>query len=203
MAGNSLGLVGPALYPGFTQAMEPSIVPAMSHDPANPDDDIDYGPSKSELKRQSQGLQDLGEQLIGLPQADLDALALPDALHDAVMLARRITAHGGLYRQKQYIGKLMRKVDAEPIRKAIEARALRHRADALRHRKVETWRTRLIDADPGGLQDLLAEVAADCPSLDRAAVIRLVGQARHERDRGQPPRSSRELFSLLRDAMAE
>ena len=67
---------------------------------------------KSERKRQSSELQDLGEALIGLSQAELDALPLPESLRDAVMLARRITAHGGLYRQKQYIGKLMRKIDA-------------------------------------------------------------------------------------------
>ena len=191
------------MYPGFTTAMEPSIVLAMSYDPNdNDDDDIDYGPSKSELKRQSQGLQDLGEQLIGLPQAELDALGLPDALHDAVMLARRITAHGGLYRQKQYIGKLMRNVDAEPIARALEARALKHRADALRHRRLEAWRVKLLEAAQGDLAGLLDDVVAECPTLDRAAAMRLIGQARHERDRGQPPKAARELFALLRDAMA-
>src|SRR5688572_5488331 len=74
----------------------------------------EYGrPNKSALKRRAQGLQDLGEVLIDLPQTELDALPLPESLRDAVMLARRITQHGGLYRQKQLIGKLMRKIDAE------------------------------------------------------------------------------------------
>jgi len=186
------------LYPGFTAAMEPSIVPPMSHDPYDSDDDdIDYGPSKSELKRQSQGLQDLGEQLIGLPQAEFDALDLPDNLREAVALARRITAHGGLYRQKQYIGKLMRNVDAEPIRKALEARNLRQRSETLRLRKVEAWRAKLLEAGVPALDELQAE----CPGIDRGAVTRLVAQALRERDRGQPPRASRELFAVLRDAL--
>jgi ribosome-associated protein len=186
------------LYPGFTAAMEPSIVLPMSHDPNDSDDDdIDYGPSKSELKRQSQGLQDLGEQLIGLPQAEFDALDLPDSLRDAVALARRITAHGGLYRQKQYIGKLMRNVDAEPIRKALEARNLRQRSETLRLRKVEAWRARLLEGGVPALDELLAE----CPGIDRGTVTRLVAQALRERDRGQPPRASRELFAVLRDAL--
>ncbi len=178
--------------------MEPSIVLPMSYDPNdNDDDDIDYGPSKSELKRQSQGLQDLGEQLIGLPQAEFDALELPDSLRDAVALARRITAHGGLYRQKQYIGKLMRNVDAEPIRKALEARNLRQRSETLRLRKVEAWRAKLLEAGVPALDELLAE----CPGIDRGTVTRLVAQALRERDRGQPPRASRELFAVLRDAL--
>lgn len=186
------------MYPGFTAAMEPSIVLPMSYDPNdNDDDDIDYGPSKSELKRQSQGLQDLGEQLIGLPQAEFDALELPDNLREAVALARRITAHGGLYRQKQYIGKLMRNVDAEPIRKALEARNLRQRSETLRLRKVEAWRAKLLEAGGPALDELLAE----CPGIDRGTVTRLVAQAQRERDRGQPPRASRELFAVLRDAL--
>src|SRR5688572_20624329 len=87
------------------------------------DENIDAGPSKSLRKRQSHDLQELGEALIELPQGELDALPLPDVLRDAVMLARRITAHGGLSRQKQFIGKLMRKIDAEPIRAALKAKA--------------------------------------------------------------------------------
>jgi ribosome-associated protein len=186
------------LYPGFTAAMEPSIVLPMSYDPNdNDDDDIDYGPSKSELKRQSQGLQDLGEQLIGLPQAEFDAMDLPDSLRDAVALARRITAHGGLYRQKQYIGKLMRNVDAEPIRKALEARNLLQRSETLRLRKVEAWRAKLLEGGVPALDELLAE----CPGIDRGTVTRLVAQALRERDRSQPPRASRELFAVLRDAL--
>src|SRR6185503_12252915 len=83
-------------------------------------------PSKSERKRRSDDLQSLGEALIDLPDSELNALPLPDNLREAVLLARKITAHGGLYRQKQYIGKLMRKLDAEPIRAALPS----HRAMA-------------------------------------------------------------------------
>ncbi len=192
------------MYPGFTAAMEPSIVLRMNHDPNDDgDDDIDYGPSKSELKRQSQGLQDLGEQLIGLPQAEFDALDLPESLRDAVTLARRITAHGGLYRQKQYIGKLMRNLDAEPIRKALEARNLRQRSETLRLRKVEAWRAKLTEAGGASLTAALDELLVECPGIDRGAVTRLVAQALRERERGQPPRASRELFAMLRDAQGE
>src|SRR5688572_19113750 len=93
------------------------------------DDGHDDRPSKSARKRHSDDLQQLGEALIELSDSELDALPLPEQLRDAVLLARRITAHGGLYRQKQYIGKLMRKLDAEPIRAALEARRNRERVE--------------------------------------------------------------------------
>ena len=92
--------------------------------------DEEERPSKSERKRRSDDLQSLGEALIDLPDSELDALPLPEQLRDAVLLARKITAHGGLYRQKQYIGKLMRKIDAEPIRAALNAKRERERVDA-------------------------------------------------------------------------
>jgi hypothetical protein len=81
----------------------------------NDDDEFeDFEPSKSELKRQSRDLQDLGDELVALPPAELDALALPDDVRDAVIEGRRITAHGARVRQRLYIGKLLRRIDVEP-----------------------------------------------------------------------------------------
>src|SRR5512145_2029455 len=121
------------------------------------EDDHDDRPSKSLRKRQSTDLQALGETLIELPASELAELPLPENLRDAVELARRITAHGGLYRQKQYIGKLMRKIDAEPIRAALAARKDRERVAAMRFRKVEHWRDRLLADGPQAIDALLAE----------------------------------------------
>ena len=76
----------------------------------------DLKPSKSARKREYIALQKLGEELITLKESDLDSLPLDDNLRDAVLEARQIKAHGALRRQKQYIGKLMRHIDPEPIR---------------------------------------------------------------------------------------
>jgi ribosome-associated protein len=153
-------------------------------------------PSKSERKRRSDDLQALGEALIDLPESEFGALPLPDELREAVELARRITAHGGLYRQKQYIGKLMRKIDAEPIRDALEAKRERERVSALRFRRVEQWRDRLIQEGAPAIEQLATEL----PQLDRDAVLKLVAAARSESATGGPAHSSRALFRLLRDA---
>jgi ribosome-associated protein len=76
----------------------------------------DLKPSKSARKREYIALQKLGEELILLKQSNLDSLPLDDNLREAVMEAQQIKAHGALRRQKQYIGKLMRHIDPEPLR---------------------------------------------------------------------------------------
>ncbi len=80
-------------------------------------------PSKSARKRAAHAAQALGEELIGLKPAELDSLGLPDELHDAVVEAQRIrNSRGGLARQRQYIGKLMREIDLDPIEAALVQR---------------------------------------------------------------------------------
>lgn len=160
-------------------------------------------PSKSARKRQSDDLQALGEALIELPDNEFDALPLPETLRDAVMLARRITAHGGLYRQKQYIGKLMRKIDAEPIRAALQARHERERIAAMRFRRLEQWRDRLIREGRPALEQFVAECATPLdPATLRTLTTLMERAAREHRDQ-LPLKSSRELFRALRDCMLE
>ena len=76
----------------------------------------DLKPSKSARKREYIARQKLGEELITLKVSDLDRLSLDDNLREAVLEARQMKAHGALRRQKQYIGKLMRHIDPEPVR---------------------------------------------------------------------------------------
>lgn len=160
------------------------------------ENDIDSRPSKSERKRQSDQLQTLGEALIELPQSELDALPLPDNLRDAVELARRITAHGGLYRQKQYIGKLMRKIDAAPIQQALDAKHQRHRAEVLRFKRLEAWRERLLNET-----DALASFIQEHPHADRDTIETLVAAAKREQHQAKPPGAARELLRVLRSVV--
>lgn len=153
-------------------------------------------PNKSALKRHAQELQDLGEALIALPQPEFDALPMPDQLREAVALARRITKHGGLYRQKQYIGKLMRKFDAEPIRAALHERQTRDRAAARQFHAIERWRNRLLD-EPTALDEFLSQH----PSADRANLSHLIAQAAAEHSAQRAPKAARELFGLIRELL--
>lgn len=79
----------------------------------------DLKPSKSAIKREFLALQKLGEELITLQEPDLRQMGLDEDLLQAVLEARQIKSRSALRRQKQYIGKIMRRVDPEPIRAAI------------------------------------------------------------------------------------
>lgn len=166
------------------------------YDTHKPEEDIDEGPSKSELKRQSTELQQLGESLIALAPNELDELDLPEKLRDAINIAKRITAHGGLYRQKQFIGKLMRKIDVEPIRIALEAKRNAHRTEVLRFRRAEQWRDRLLNET-----DALSALLDEYPAGDRNQLERLIARGHHEQQRKQAPAAARELFTVLRELL--
>ena len=83
------------------------------------DDSLEGRPSKSSRKRAAHAAQAMGERLITLREAELERLSLPEPLLTAVREARRIRSHGGLSRQKQYIGKLMREIDLAPLEAAL------------------------------------------------------------------------------------
>ncbi|MET0535021.1 MAG: ribosome biogenesis factor YjgA [Steroidobacter sp.] len=169
------------------------------HDDGPEGEAEDDRPSKSARKRQSDDLQSLGEALIQLPAAELDALPLPEQLRDAVELAQRITAHGGLYRQKQYIGKLMRKIDAEPIREAMTARRDRERIEALRFHRIEQWRDKLLSEGTEAVTTLQAEF----PNIDAKAIRTLTERARKEQQTSTQKitPAGRELFRVLRESL--
>jgi ribosome-associated protein len=156
-------------------------------------------PTKGELKRQAHSVQELGEQLIDAPDAVLEALELPETLLDAIHLARRITSHGALLRQKMYIGKLMRKIDVEPIRERLESQQAARRNEARRFHRVEHWRDRIVDEG----ETAIGELVADYPTLDSPQFRALAAEARRERGQEGSRRSSRELFRALNEAMAQ
>ena len=87
-------------------------------------------PSKSSRKREAHALQKLGERLIAMREADFLTLPLPEMLVEAIRDARRLKSRLALARQRQYIGKLMREVDIEPLEAALAALTDRQNAHA-------------------------------------------------------------------------
>jgi ribosome-associated protein len=163
-------------------------------DPLDIDDEL---PSKSELKRQSRDLQDLGDELVALPPAEFEALPLPEDVQDAVVAARRITSHGARLRQRLYIGKLLRRIDVQPVREALARRGEIDRQRVLRERAIEKWRDRLLGDDAAAWTELAPLVAAD----DLLQLRGLARQARAEQDAARPPAAARQLFRRLRDVL--
>jgi ribosome-associated protein len=155
-------------------------------------------PSKTRRKADMHALQQLGEALVALDAARFDELAkeaaLSERLVDAIAQARSISAWGGRRRQLQYVGKLMRDVDPDPIRKRLDAWAHGRGEGAARLHAIERWRERLID-EPAALDELVAAH----PGLDRPRFRALIAKARDERARAAAPHAYRELFRQLRD----
>lgn len=159
--------------------------------------DWDDGPSKSELKRQDRDLRELGVALVDLPQAEFDALDLPENLRDAVEACRRITSHGARLRQEMFIGKILRKIDAEPIRVTLARRSERDRQRVHNEHAIERWRERLLADEPGAWTELGGVV----PAADLQQMRSLARQARAEQASSRPPAASRQLFRRLRTAL--
>lgn len=159
--------------------------------------DNDPRPSKTQQKREMQRLQALGESLIDLPDSELASIPVPQKLLDAIRDARRANKRGALHRQKQYIGRVMREIDAEPISDYMEHRAERTRADVARFHRAEEWRDRLLDCGDAALGELLEEY----PEADRQHLRQLVRQAQQERKREAPPATARKLFRYVAQLM--
>lgn len=176
----------------------PGREPAREAAPAY---DEEGRPSKTQRKRASQELQDLGSDLAALPRSRLDDLALPVLLREALIELHRTRSHEGQRRQRQYIGKLMRTVDAEPLREVVAQARLGQARDALTLHEAERWRAELLASD-----EALTRWVGEHPAADVQQLRSLVRQARAQPQR--PPqagqavrqdRSHRDLFKYIRD----
>jgi ribosome-associated protein len=160
-------------------------------------------PSKTQLKAEADEKQALGEALLTL-RADLMArLDLPDKLLDALAEAKKITNFEGRRRQMQFIGKLMRPLDAGPIREAINEQQSGSAQLTLQLHLAEQWRDKLIASD-----DALGEWLTAYPATDSQQLRTLIRQARKDakpEKPGEAPRhgkSYREIFQLVKQAMS-
>ncbi len=150
--------------------------------------------SKSQRKREVESLQDMGAELVALSRDRIKKMDLPDALREAILEAQRITSNGAIRRQMQYIGKLMRSVDPEPIQAQLSA--LKGESDAAKaeFHALERWRARLLEDDAA-----ITDWVARHPETDAQHLRQLIRNARKEAELGKPPKSSRELFRVLRE----
>ena len=163
------------------------------------DDDFDR-PSKSQLKRDMTALQKLGEELLALPESRWEPLALPEILLDALKAAKKISNFEGRRRQMQYIGKLMRKIDPEPVREAVAAFKLGHAQDSLKLHQSERWRERLL-ADDAALQEFLAaHEGVDIQQL--RSLVRAARKDAANEPETRSGRAFRELFQFIKASEA-
>lgn len=164
-------------------------------EPTLQDDDEDEV-SKSQRKRDSTALQKLGATLVTLKLSQIEQLHLPEALLDAVMEAKRLTKHEAIRRQMQFIGRVMRSVDAAPIQAQIDAWNGVNDQETAKQHQLERWRDRLIEDDA-----VLAEFIMQFPACDAQPLRTLIRNTRKERALNKPPGNYRALFRMLREIM--
>lgn len=158
-------------------------------------DPRDLPPSKSQLKRDAHTLQQLGVDLLDIPESEWLTLNLPEALITALKEAKRLHSRGARKRQLQFIGKLMRDVDPQPIQHYFEQLGLKTRQQAHIHHELENWRDRLIEEGDPAVEAFLLQH----PQADRQHLRQLIRQAKKERAHNKPPKSSRALFRYIRE----
>ncbi len=155
----------------------------------------EYFHSRSALKREADRLQLLGESLLDLPESTLREIDLPDNLAEAIELAKTIHSRAGFKRQRQYIGKLMRHIDPEPIELFLHQLQQRQGESNAHHHQLEKWRDQLIDGNPNTLTELVEKN----PQINIQQIRQLVRNAQKERKENRPPKYFRELFKFLKE----
>lgn len=150
--------------------------------------------SKTKAKEEVEALQDLGRRLVGVGNDRLKKLDIPESLLDAVLEAKRIASHGALRRQMQYIGKLMRDVDTDPIQEMLdELDGISNKANARFH-ALEKLRDRLLEDEA-----VITTLKNEHPDLDVSALRTLRRNALKEQAEQKPPKAYRAIFQLLKN----
>jgi ribosome-associated protein len=162
------------------------------------DDTEAIEPSKTQRKKDMHALQAIGEQLVELDPKKLVEFDLPEILIDAINHARPIQAHGARRRQLQYIGRLMREVDALPIQQKLDSWQQTSKHQTARLHQLERWRDRLLNDSQA-----LTKFAQQYPHADLQRLRLLIRNAQKEKAADKPPKNFRLLFQELQGIIIE
>jgi ribosome-associated protein len=159
--------------------------------------EVDDGrPSKSARKREMTARQALGERLCALSPRELAQIPLPnDALLAAIEQSRQITANSARRRHMQFIGKLMRDIDPEPLREALDSLHAGHAEQTSQLHALEALRDDLLARGDAGIERVMAR----WPHADRQHLRQLLRQVQRESESSRPPAAYRKLFRYLRE----
>jgi ribosome-associated protein len=149
--------------------------------------------SRTQKKNEARALQKLGEKLVALSSEQLDNIDISYDLRNAVIVAGKTKSHGARRRQLQYIGTLMRDIDPEPIRNALENIRFGDYQKILAFKKIEKWRDELKK----GNRVLIEEILNNYPDAERQRLTQLARNARNEYEAGKSVKSSKILFRYL------
>ncbi|MFQ1017193.1 ribosome biogenesis factor YjgA [Gilliamella sp. Occ3-1] len=148
--------------------------------------------SKSEIKRDAEALKKLGIELVKLSKNELEKIPLDEDLIYAIELAQKIKKEG-YRRQIQYIGKLLRNRDIDPISQALDKLKNRHNQQIALFHKLEKLRDELIaNSDAETIIGLY-------PTADRQQLRTLARLAKKEQEANKPAKTARQIFQYLKE----
>jgi len=151
--------------------------------------------SKSQRRREALETKSLAADLIKLSAARLSRVPLDDAVRSAIMEARQIRSNVAGKRQLQYVAKLLRRIDPEPIVQSLEDFDGEARQLTGRQHRTEAWRDFLLESGDHAVGVLMQQHN----DVDTQAIRQLVRNAHKEAAGNKPPASARALFRLLRE----
>lgn len=160
-------------------------------------DEQEYGPSRTQQRREALAVLALANQLVELQPSRLAKLELPEEVREEIAAVRRISSHIARKRQLAFLAKKMRRFEDsvfDSVRAELGENRERQRQETAAMHRLEALRERLLDDD-----EAAATLIADNPTIDRQHLRSLIRQARSERAANKPPRAYREIFQLLKD----
>jgi ribosome-associated protein len=160
-------------------------------------EDLNDGPSKSELKRQMTERQKLAEVLAALSSDALKTIPMDEAIKVAIGETHKIKSFEAIRRHKQYLGKLMRFLDEEElatIQRRLDAIQGVSKAETAKLHFLESYRDRLIAND-----ETFTKMIEQYPDMDIQNMRTLIRNARREKELNKPPKAYREIFRVLKD----
>jgi ribosome-associated protein len=169
--------------------------------PTKDDEEEDFGPSRSELRRNALDMLKLAKQLVELPPSRIPKLKLPEDIVDEIGRTRKVTAHIAHKRQLAFLAKQMRRHGDEAFtdaRAALGEDRDRQRQEAAHMHRLEARREKLMEGGDVALGELFDEY----PHLDRQHLRSLVRQAKAEREANKPLHAFRELYRIIKELEA-
>ncbi len=150
--------------------------------------------SKSQVKREMIALQELGLRLTQLNNHQLDAISLDETLLRAIREFQSLKKNEAKRRQLQYIGKVMRGVDAQPIIHALNLLESGHRENTQHFHNMERWRDRLLE----NVQNT-TEFLEKFPQANPQHLRQLLRNTAKEKTSGKNTGHGRKLFRYLKE----
>jgi ribosome-associated protein len=157
-------------------------------------EELDEGPSRSQIKREMHAMQELGGRLMALSPKEWQQFPLDEDLMGALQESLRIKEKTARKRHRKRLGKLLSNADLEAIEAIFTRMDDRHQRESRRFHRLEQLRDRLVEDGDKALPELLATA----PDADRQHLRQLIRQANKERDQQKPPAAARKLFKYLR-----